>query len=510
MRTKNSIKNITAALGGQFFAILFSLITRAVFVKTLSSEYLGLDGLFSNILTILSLIELGVGPAMTFSLYKPLADSDNEKIKSLMELYKKLYFIIGSAMIIIGILFLPFLDFFINTDIRIDNIKFIYILFLLNTALPYFFTYKTSLLITDQKKYIYNIYHYLFFVIYNVLQIIILFLTHNYILFLSVQIVIVCVQNIVIVNKVNKLYPFIKEKNVNKLDSDTEKNISKNVKAMIFHKLGSVLVTSTDNLIISKLVGLSAVALYSNYYLITNSLKKIISQIFDSVISSVGNLVAKENTEKVYDIFEKIFFFNYWIYAVTGVCLAVLLNDFIYLWVGKDYVFSFEILLIIVINYYLNGMRKSVLVFRDSMGLYWYDRYKPIFEALINIVFSVILAKKYGILGVFIGTLISNILTNLWIEPFVLYRYGFSKSTSCYFKRLFVYIVYTIILYIITNTISAYLFSKINFVSFIAKSLFSFIFINVCLIILNYKNQNYRYYKNLLKKILTRRSENVE
>ncbi len=509
MRTKNSIRNVIAALIGQFVSVIVALIARNLFLKVLTSEYLGLDGLFSNIIAILSLIELGVGPAMTFSLYKPLAENNKNKIKSLIQLYQKLYFLIGFGMLILGIGAIPFLEFFINEMPNINNIYLIYIIFVINTVLPYFFTYKTSLLITDQKQYIYYIYHYSVYVLYNIMQIIILFLTKNYILYLLMQTLGILLQNIILYIKVNRMYPYLKEHNVEKLDKKTEKVITKNVKAMFMHKVGSVLINATDNIIISRYVGLIAVGLYSNYYLITNNLKKIISQFFDSVISSVGNLAVKENMEKVVNIFEKVFFFNYYIYTLTSICLLVLFNDFIFIWVGQEYLFSVDIVLIIVINYYLSGMRKSVLTFKDAMGLYWYDRYKPLLEGTINIVISIILSKYFGVFGVFLGTAISNITTNIWIEPLVLYKHGFNKKVNTYFKQYFVYLFSSSVICMVIAIISNLIFTKITLLIFIFKMLFVFIITNAILILTNLRNNNFIYFKNLVIQIIHKLNKKI-
>lgn len=507
MRTKKSIRNVLSSLIGQFFGIIINLITRAFFVKTLTSDLLGLDGLFSNILTLLSLVELGVGPAMTYSMYKPLANKDNEKIKSLIKLYKKLYFSIGGLIFIIGISIIPFLKYFINSSVTIDNIYLIYILYLVNSCISYFYSYKNSLLITDQRKYIYNIYHYICMVAYNIIQIITLIIYHNYILFLASHTIFILIENILLVRKTNKLYPFIKEKNVKELDKEESSKIAKNIKAMVMHKIGSVVINATDNIILSKYVGLNAVALYSNYLLITNNLKKIITQIFDSVIASIGNLVAEGNNKKIYEIFNKMFFFNYYIYTVICVCLFILFNDFIYIWVGKDYLFNTALVFIIVLNFFLSGMRKTVLAFRDAMGLYWYDRYKPIIEAIINIIFSIILGKKYGTIGVLIGTLISNVSTNLWIEPLVLYKYGFKHSVSDYYKKYIIYFI-TFLIYTFTiNYIVNYIFKVNTLILFIGKTIITFILINLILIITNKKNENFLYYFNLFKKNIKKRKK---
>ena len=298
-RTKRSIVNLITAFIGQIFGIIISFIVRMIFVNCLSSEYLGINGLFTNILTMLSLVELGVGSAMTYSLYKPIAEENIEKIKSLMHIYKIAYRIIGIIVLAIGIGFTPFYRCLINEIPNIPNLDLIYILFVVNTGVSYFYSYKRSLIICDQKKYITTLYKYGFYFLYNLAQIIVLLTTKNYILYLICQVISTIVENIAISKKADKMYPYLKEKNIEKLKKSEYKKIKKNVFAMMFHKIGGMIVNSTDNIILSKFVGITTVGIYSNYYMIINGLELIINQIFDAVIASVGNLGASENEKKI-------------------------------------------------------------------------------------------------------------------------------------------------------------------------------------------------------------------
>lgn len=462
MRTENSIKNLMYAFGGQAIGIIVNLITRFVFIQFLAQEYLGIDGLFTNILSILSLVELGIGPAMTFSLYKPLAQKDERKIGALMNLYKNSYNVVGVLIIVIGLAITPLLPMFINQMPNISEINVIYILFVLNSGFSYFYAYKRSLIIADQKKYVATFYRYLFFVILNICQIVILILTKNYVLFLVAQILFTVIENIAISKKTQKLYPFLKEHKKEKLEKQTKKEISKNILAMTIHKIGGVVVKSTDNIILSKFVGLTPVAIYSNYYLIINAVNTVLMQVFNSITASVGNLNVTENKKKLNEVFEKVFFVNFWIYSFSSICLYILFNHFITIWVGESYLFSISIVTIIVINFYITGMRNTVLTYRDALGLYWQDRYKAIFESIINIIASIVLVKKYGTFGVFLGTFISSVTTCLWVEPYVLYKYGLKERVSNYFLKYFIYTIVFLIVGWITHTASTTLIHSRN------------------------------------------------
>lgn len=500
MRSKSSAKNLVVALIGQAFGLIISFIARIIFVKFLSDEYLGLNGLFTNLLTMLSLVELGVGSALVYSLYKPLADGDNEKVKSLMDLYRKAYNIIGGVVLIIGILFIPFYRYLISEVPSISHLDFIYILFVLNTAISYFYSYKRSLIICDQKRYIATIYRYVFYFLLNVFQIIVLFLTHNYILYLITQVVFTWLENICISIKADRMYPYLKDKNIKKLDKKELNTISKNVRAMLFHKIGGVVVNSTDNILISKLVGLIAVGMYSNYYLITSALDTITAQFFNAITASVGNLGACTNSKKVKETFNTTFFLNYLIYGVITVCLLILFNPFIEVWLGKKYLFDFGVVLVITICFYLKGIRKTCLTFKDALGLFWQDRYKPIIESIINLVASIILGIKYGVLGIFMGTIISTVTTSLWIEPYVLYKYYFKENIIDYLYKFIKYTLVVVLTYLIVQKI-VILISINGILGLLIKGVVSLILSILIMTIVFIKTNEIKHVKKIFKDI---------
>lgn len=501
-RTTNSIKNIKYSFIGQVLNLLASFAMRMVFVRTLSKEYLGLDGLFSNILSILSLAELGVGSAIVYSIYKPLAENDDSKLKGLMNLYKKAYISIGILILIIGIALTPFLGYFIIDMPNIAYINMIYIIYVFNSASTYFFSYKRSFLIADQKKYIDSYYHYLFYFMRIIIQIILLLFTKNFLLYLGIQVLSTLIENTTISNKIDKLYPFLKGKGNEKISQDEKRTIIRNAKAMMFHKLGSVIVMGTDNLLISKFVGLIEVGLYSNYILITSALNQIFSTLFQSMTASIGNLGVTESNEKNIFVFNCIDFFGFWIYAFATICLIILFNPFINLWLGGDYLFSNDIILLIVINFYLTGRRKSVLTFRDAQGLFWYDRYKPLLESIINLIASIILVNFMGIKGVILGTIVSTLATCFWIEPYVLYKYGFKSSAKKYFIKYiiwtFIFIVVGYITWIISSAISDY-----TILGFTMKIILCATIPNMMFLIIFWKSREFQYLFNILKLVCT-------
>lgn len=490
MRTLNSIRNSSFALVGQICTILLSFISRTIFIQTLSVEYLGINGLFSNIINLLSLAELGVGSAIIYSMYKPIADKDKKKINAIMNLYSKIYHIIGCSIGIIGLILLPFLDFIIK-DNNIPNIEFIYLMFLSNSVISYFFIYKSSILIADQKSYVISIYQYGFNILQYILQIIILLETKNFLFYLSIQIIITFLINYLISKQVDKRYKsFIRDKDL-VLSKESKNEIKKNIGAMMFHRLGAVVSGATDNIIISAFVGLYTVGIYSNYNLILGTLNKLLNQIFTPLIGSIGNLTVTENSEKAYEVFKLVYFINFWFYSLSTICLWVMLNPFIISWLGQDYVMSSNVILIFLINFYIGGMRKTLLLYRDTMGLFWNDRYKPIFEVLINLVASLILVQSFGIAGVFLGTLISILTTSFWVDPYILYKHGFNKSMFVHFKKWFFYFIITIFVGLLTERISS-IFTNYTLSSIIGGLLVCLIVPNVIFIIIFHRTAEFK------------------
>lgn len=502
-RTKNSIRNLITAVVGQGIGFVISFIARYFFIKTLGRDYLGLNGLFTNILTILSLAELGVGEAITYSLYKPLAEGDTRKCSMLMQVYKKLYNCIGLGILVIGISLTPFLHLIIKDMPNVQYIELIYILYVVNTAVSYFFSYRRNLIIADQKRYIATFIRYSAHIIFTLLEIIYLIMYHNFIGYLIIMILATLADNIMVSIKAKKMYPYLNNKESIPLDEESKKSIIKNTKAMMMHKVGGVVVNSTDNILLSRIVSLASVGLYSNYYFITNALNSVSQHVFNSVTASVGNMFVMDDKKKQYSIFKDIFFLNFWMFCFISVSLICLFNPFIELWIGKDYLFSFDVVCIIVINFYIYGMRKSVLTFREASGLFYKDRWKSVFEAIINLISSIILAYYFGAFGVFLGTFISSITVCVWVEPLVLFKYGFDLKLREYFKYYFMYLIITLICCILTYCLCSFITIG-GFLALFLKAILCLLIPNIIIVLLFKKTKEFQYLKRLIKGLLTR------
>ena len=439
MRTKYSVINMLVSVRGQIPNLILAFAARAVFVRCLSAEYLGVNGLFSNLLSVLSLAELGIGSAMCYSLYGPLAKGEEDELRRLMNLYRVLYRIVAGTVLCGGLLMFPFLDVLIRNQPDIDGLEIIYLMYLLNSVCSYLLCYKQTIIMADQKAYINSAWTQVFQIVKSLGQIVILLTTGSFIAYLTVQIVCSVMTNLVLAQKADSMYPYLRQEQKELPSRKVRRELFKNIGAMFFHKVGSVLVMNTDNLIISAFIGLVEVGVYSNYLMVLNHLKTLSSYIYGAFTAGIGNLYALEDSGTVYRTYRALFFLMYLIFGYCSAALFVLFNPFIRWCFGTSYILPLRTVSLIVLNFYVWGMRQITLKFRDGKGLYWHDRYKPFFEVVINLGVSMFLAPRYGIDGVVAGTILSSLLTNFWVEPYVLMRYGIKEQWKQrlmeYFRR---------------------------------------------------------------------------
>lgn len=446
-RTEYSTINTTVAMLAKVTAILAGFVTRIVFAHTLSQEYMGISGLFSSILNILAFSELGVGTAITYALYRPVSENDVEKQKSLMRMFRNFYFIVAAIISVGGLLVIPFLGVLIKEQSQIDHLVLIYLIYLANSVLAWVMVYKKTLINVHQLSYICVLYRTIALITQNVLQIFILVLTGNFILYMVPAVLCTVLSNVTISRKAERMYPYLKDKDVQKLPEQDKKMIQRNVRAIALHKLGAVIVSNTDNLLLSSLVGIISNSLYSNYYLIIGSIKQVLTQMFQGIAASVGNLGVEEEPARVKRIFEASFFLGQWIYGLAAICIFEGIDLFVGLCFGENYVFSRDITFVLCLNFYLVGMNQATSVFRMSLGIFWYDRYRPLAEAVINLIVSIFLGMRMGTAGIFWGTAISMILISLWLEPYMLYKHYLKSSPAAYFLHYGLYAAVTFFLW---------------------------------------------------------------
>lgn len=502
MITKNSLKNLIATSITNILNLILGMISTTLFIRYLNIEYRGINGLFSNIISMLSIAELGISNAIIVNLYKPIREKDTEKIKSLIYFYKKTYNIIIVIMLSLGILIIPFLKYIIK-DITVPvNITLAYILMLLSAVCSYILAHKRTILYASQKDYILKIISIIYLFICNFSQIIALYLTKNYYTYLIIKVICQILENITISLVADKEYKFLKDKNYTKLDKQTEKNIWKKVKGLSIHKISNFIVSGTDNIIISSFLGVISVGLYSNYSMIINNIKNVSIQIMSSFQASIGDLIAENNPKNNFEAFKKIRFFNLWLALFTSVCLLIITQDFIKLWIGKEYLLTNQVLIILVLNYYQSILQRPYKGFKDAAGIWIEDKFIPILEAILNIIISLILLKKFGLVGIFWGTFISSLTYWSYSYPKFIYKGIFNKSYLSYIKNIILYLL-LFILIATTTHLTTTLFTTTNIIlKLIIDIIICCIIPNIILIILFHKTKEFKYFINLLKKLI--------
>lgn len=495
-RLSYSLINSFVSTTAQIITVLIGFFLQSVFIKSLGATYLGVKGLFSNILTVLSFTELGIGTAITFSLYKPLAEDNKHVVSLVMHFFKRAYEIIGVVVGVLGILIIPFIHLMIHKSV--PHIYLFYILYLTNTVISYFYTYKRTLLNADQKNYINQINQITFRIIQSVLQLVVLYLFKSFLWFLIIQLACTFISNVLISVKVNKMYPYLLDKKLydGKLPEYTKDEIIKNTIGSVGSKIGIIVVDSTDNVLISFFKGLYWVGLYSNYMLVVNNLINVFGQALGAVTASVGNLNAEsDDRDYQYEIFNRCFYIDYFCTFVCSTCLLTLFNPFISVWVGARYRFNFLLVFAIVINFVLKGLRQTCFSFIGAYGLYPKDGKKAVIESIVNFVLSIIYIKycNLGVLGVVLGTVSSNVLVN-WYEPYMVIKYGIRLPNKLknFFFKLLGYIGINIVVMLVFSKYIPMIMPVHNFGELFILAVITFVLSVLVFIILFGRNKDFK------------------
>lgn len=499
-RVKNVTTNAIYGIVNNLLTTVLSFATRTVFIYTLGANYLGLNGLFTNVLGLLSLADLGISSAITYSLYKPLAEHDDHKILQIIHLFGLSYKIIGIIILILGLLLLPFLRFIVNfpEDINI-NYHLIYVLFLINSVSGYlFFSYKNTIIYADQKTYLTTKYEMIFSIISFFLQIVILLIFKNYYLYLIVPIIINILKNYTISLLAIKLFPVLQERCNESLPAQERKKIFKNIYSIALLKFSGVIYSSTDNLIISIFINTVASGIYSNYIMIINIIKGFLNIFFNSITASVGNLNAVESSDFKLTIFNRLNFMNSCMYGYCFTCLYSFLNPFITLWIGEQYTFSEMTVFLLVLTFLVPGMNNIINIYKDACGLFWETRFRTLITALINIISSIILVQFLGINGILLGTIIAYLTTIYIVDPILVYKKIFKKNVLTYYFQLFKNCVFLLIVNLIVLSYTKHLsYSNITVLVLIFL-VTSFVYL-IATVIVYHRNEQFKYYFTLLK-----------
>lgn len=433
-RMQKASRNIVFNFLNQLLTLILSFVSRSVFIWGLGAEYLGLNGLFSDVLGLLSMADLGFNVAMVYSFYKPLAENDYRTMAGLTTFYRKVYHIIAATVAVIGLALTPALPYLINLDIAIPYINVYYLVSLSNVVFSYLCVYKTSILSADQKNYKITKISMWTNIVKTVLQIVVILFWKNYILYLAVGSITVIINNVIASKLATNEYPFIKEKT--ELDKGKKKDILKNIGSVFLYKVSSVLVNTTDNILISVIVGTLAVGYYSNYLMLQSKISMFYTLLFTSVTASIGNLIVNEKAEKRYSIFKCEQSVSYIICGIVIPCYIVMVSDLVNIWLGNDFVLSRGVVYAIGLNMYFSCVLQPLWSYREATGLYRKTKWIMVICAVTNLVLSVILGKMIGLAGIIMASALSRILTYVWYEPRLLFQEYFDEKPSQYYLQM--------------------------------------------------------------------------
>lgn len=508
MRTRNASINIATSLISLGITTVLAFVVSKIFLSNLGVEVNGINSLYGNIIAVLSIAELGIAGAISYNLYKPIADNDTETIATIMKFYRKCYRIIGCIILVLAFA----ISFFVNGLIKDATVtdQFIQITFLLyaiNTSCSYFFAYNRSLFYAHQQNYYTTIIDFIINVIKNILQIVALLVWQNYIVFLIINIIGTYSNNIIVYFLARKKYKHIDIKNA-RADKELEKKVFKDVKSLSVIQIMSMLINFTDSIIISRFVGIIITGLYANYKMIITQLTSVVNAIYNSLGASIGNLVAEGNKEQIKKVLVNIEYFGFFLGSFCLCSLIYLFNPFIEIWQGRQYLMGVEIVLIISVNFYIFVQREVINYYLRTSGQH-HKMVKPLaIEAIINLVLSIGLSFPLGLFGVLVGTLVSG-LYGIFRTSRLLYR-TYDISYWVYLKRQLKYIVIVlvelglvyVVNYFVAQTNNAWIMLIVLAIAVVAVSLL------VDLIIL-FKDKDIEYLKelfgNFVKKFIRRK-----
>lgn len=447
-RLRNSILNLSASLGGQLLITIMRFVVRTVFISTLGKEYLGINGYFADVIRMLSLTELGFDTAITFKLYKPLAEKDDQRVRVLLKFYKMAYRAVGCTIMGLGCLLIPLLPYLIKNYDKLAvigiNVPLVFILFLLQTVCSYlFFAYRSTIMKANQKRYILDIADYAITILTNTVQILVLIFLKDFIIYTATVVVFNILKNLLNAYISQRMYPqfFIKEKE--SLTKEEVIDLFKDCGALFIYKINGVVLKATDNMVLGAFAGMAVVGLYSNYLLFYTTIKQFVRKFYSAVKASTGNLFAVETIETRYRFFQTMNYLTIVIYGTAAVGISVCANELIHVWIGDSYLIAQPFSVLIGMEILFAGLKQNLGQIRTVTGVFRQAWTRPILSIVINITASIILVQFWGVYGVIVGTLLADFCTNLMIDPKVIHKYSFDnyKPVSEYYKKNAVYVL---------------------------------------------------------------------
>lgn len=471
-RIQQAKKNIAFGFVSNFVILFMNFLQRTIFILILGQTLTGVNSLFSGILSMLSMAELGIGSALNYSLYKPVANKDYEKIKSYMLFYKKAYRVIAAVITVIGLALTPFLKYLVKNpgDNTIQELTIYYLIFLFNTVSTYFVAYKYSLVNAEQRNYIQTNITTITKIVTVIVQIVVLLLTRNFLIYLLAQAVVELLQKIFVSRYLNRLYPYLCEKKVQRLEKEETAVIVTKTKALMCHKIGDVARLQTDSIIISSFIDVGVNGIVDNYNYVITYVANFVNIIFNSVLSGFGNLVATESKEKQYEVFKVYRFFACWLYGFATVGFWYLLTPLIgNLWLNDEWVIGQGIVTLILIDFYFKGGRVVLANFKIAAGVFEKDRYLALIQGGVNLVLSIGLVQVIGLSGIYVGTVVSGLMANV-IQPLIVYHDCFERKAISYFTDSLKYLCVIVGITLLLLPVKASILQEVTFLRFLGMA----------------------------------------
>ena len=509
-RTKNALRNIFWGVIEKICSLLLPFVVRTIIINALGAEYLGLSSLFTAILSVLSISELGFGTAIVFSMYKPIAENDNAMLCALLNTYRKIYQIIGTIILTVGLLLLPFINYFIKGDVPADvNVYILYLIYLINTSISYYlYGYKGALFSAYQRGDLVSKRAMLINLFSNLLQIFFLLLFKNYYVYVIVIPLSTIASNLANAYLANKMFPNIVCNG--KITKEVKNGLKKRIVGLLSFKIYGVIFNSVDSIVISSFLGLTQLAKYNNYYYIQTSIIAFLNIITGSITAGIGNKMVTNSVEDNYKDFKKFIFANAWITSWCSVCLLCLYQHFVEIWVGKDLLLPVGTMFLLVLLFFLPRVSCLTFTYREAAGLWWEDRFRPLVSTVVNLVLNLILVQFIGLNGVIISTLLCTAFINIPWGSVILFKNYFKKSPIEFFGRVLFYIIVFgavgSITYFICN-----LLPNVGWIFLIIKAGICIVLPNILFYIIYRKMTEYTYFKlfinSMMNKFFRKRSK---
>lgn len=500
-RTKNTLRNIAFGSLNRIISIVLPFIARTVILYIMGTQYLGLSSLFSSILSFLSLTELGVGAAMVYSMYKPIAENDHATICALLNLYKKLYRMIGTVILALGLSLMPFLKLLVPEELPPDiSLYLLYFIYLINAVLSYWlFAYKNALVQAYQRDDINSKIAAIITPASYAVMLVSLFLTKNYYAYVIWLPVFTVLTNILRLIFVNRNFPGLEP--AGEISRELKQSIFKKTAALIGTKLNTVVLNAADNLVMSAYLGLTAIAIYGNYHYIMSSIIGFLGIVYSSMTAGLGNSMQTDSLDTNYRNFEKFSFINSWMVGWCTVCLVCLYQPFMQLWVGEELMFPFYVVLEMGLYFYVYQIRKIPVVYKDAAGIWWEDRFRPYICMLVNVVLNIVLVQVIGVSGIILSTVFSLFISIPW-ENYTIFRYVFHRSSKSYYGKMLLSAATMLLAGAVTLWICSLLRGGIP--AFLLKMCVCVVVPNVIFALLSGKRPEFHETMNMARRILKR------